>query len=483
MTSTVKERVVMAGATGFVGTRLREALRESYDLICLTRSSASLAQQRSRPGETWRQCDLFSVLELEQALAGADYAIYLVHSMMPSARLIQGTFADLDLILADNFSRAAERCGLRQIVYLGGLIPPMESLSPHLASRLEVERVLGRRGPPVTALRAGLIVGPGGSSLRIVVNLVRRLPVMILPAWTRTATQPVAIEDIIKGVRLTLGNPAAYGTAIDLGGPDQMTYSEMLQRTAQAMGLNRRFLHVNLFSVGLSKLWVSLLGGASRYLVGPLVDSLKHPMVARPNPFYDAILPTAVSFETALQNSLDAEGQMIPNPRDSVRPEDRRSLRKARRVRSVQRMPLPEGLRAEAVGPLYFRWLPRALRPLLVASEGPDGTYRTSFVRKRWVLIEFTHSKARSTPDRSLYYVTGGLLARTANNPKGRIEFREIEQPRCLLVAVHDFTPTLPWFIYRRTQALYHLWVMRRFAKWLTRFGRGLAATSPAATP
>lgn len=464
-----KKRVVMAGATGFVGTRLREALRESYDLICLTRSAASLAMQRSRPGETWRQCDLFSVLELEEALAGADYAIYLVHSMMPSARLIQGTFADLDLILADNFSRAAERCGLSQIVYLGGLIPEMETLSPHLSSRLEVERVLGRRSTPLTALRAGLIVGPGGSSLRIVINLVRRLPVMILPAWTRTQTQPVAIEDIVKGVRLTLGNPEHFGQAIDLGGPNRMTYSEMLQRTAEVMGLKRRFLHVNLFSVGLSKLWVTLLGGASRYLVGPLVDSLKHPMVARPNPVYESLLPGAISFESALRNSLDAEGEIVPNPRDSVRPKDQRSLKKARRVRSVQRMPLPEGLRAEDVGPLYFRWLPRALRPFLVASEGPHGVYRTSLILKRWVLIEFTRSATRSTPDRNLFYITAGLLARTANNKKGRIEFREIEAPRCLLVAVHDFTPTLPWFLYRRTQALYHLWVMQRFSKWLAR--------------
>ncbi len=459
----------MAGATGFVGTRLREALREDHDLICLTRSSASLAMQRGRSGETWRQCDLFSVLELEQALAGADYAIYLVHSMMPSARLIQGTFSDLDLILADNFARAAETCGLRQILYLGGLIPPMEQLSPHLASRYEVERVLGSRRTPVTALRAGLIVGPGGSSLRIVINLVRRLPVMILPAWTRTHTQPVAIEDVIKGVQLTLGQPTLYNQAVDLGGPDVMTYSDMLKRTAKVMGLKRRFFHVGIFSAGLSKLWVTLLGGASRYLVGPLVDSLRHPMIARDNSIYQAILPTAVSFETALRDSLDAGGQLVPNPRDSVRPKDQRSLRRAKRVRSVQRMPLPLGLRAEAIGPLYFRWLPRAMRPFLIATEGPEGTYRTSLILKRWVLIEFTHSTERSTPDRQLFYVTGGWLARTANNRKGRIEFREIEEPRCLIVAVHDFTPTLPWFIYRRTQAIYHLWVMSRFARWLGR--------------
>jgi uncharacterized protein YbjT (DUF2867 family) len=464
-----RKRVVMAGATGFVGTRLREALREDYDLICLTRSAASLAMQRGRPGEEWRQCDLFSVLELEEALSGADYAIYLVHSMMPSARLIQGSFADLDLILADNFSRAAETCGLEQILYIGGLIPTIEELSPHLTSRWEVERVLGSRRTPVTALRAGLVVGPGGSSLRIVINLVRRLPIMVLPAWTQTQTQPIAIEDIIKAVRLTLGQQTYACQHLDIGGPDVMSYSDMLQRTAQVMGLKRRFIHLNLFSMGLSKMWVALLGGASRYLVGPLVDSLKHPMIARDNPVYSAIRKDAISFDSALLNSLDSEGQLVPNPRDSVRPKDQRSLKRARRVRSVQRMPLPENLHAEDIGPLYFSWLPRAMRPFLRSSQIDGGIYRTSFILRRWVLIEFTHSPQRSTPDRQLFYVTGGFLARTEKNRKGRIEFREMSEPRCLLVAVHDFTPTLPWFIYRRTQALYHLWVMNRFAKWLSR--------------
>lgn len=478
MSGSKRQTVAMAGATGFVGTRLREALRDRYDLICLTRSSASLAMQRGRPGEIWRKCDLFSVLELEEALAGADYAIYLVHSMMPSARLIQGTFADMDLILADNFSRAAQTCGLKQIIYLGGLIPPMDPLSPHLASRLEVERTLGSRSTPVTALRAGLIVGPGGSSLRIVINLVRRLPLMILPAWTQTQTQPIAIEDIIKAVERTIGEEAYIGGQFDLGGPDVMTYSDMLKRTAQVMGRKRHFLHLSLFSTGFSKLWVTLLGGASRYLVGPLVDSLKHPMVAKENRLLETIQPESISFDTALQQSLDGEGEIVPNPRDSVRPKDKRSLRRARRVRSVQRMPLPGSLHAEDIGPLYFSWLPSALRPFLRFSKKGPHTYRTSFILKKWVLIEFTFSVERSTPDRQLYYVTGGFLAQTANNPKGRIEFREIQEPRCLLVAVHDFTPTLPWFLYRRTQALYHLWVMKRFAKWLLKKGVE-AANSP----
>src|SRR5690606_19576051 len=131
----------------------------------------------------WVQADLFSLLEVERALEGADVALYLVHSMIASAELTQGSFADFDLILADNFARAAKSRGVRHILYVGGLIPEGERLSRHLESRLEVEQTLRAQGVPVTALRASIIIGPAGSSLRMVENLVRRLPVMITPAW------------------------------------------------------------------------------------------------------------------------------------------------------------------------------------------------------------------------------------------------------------------------------------------------------------
>ena len=468
-----KPTIVMAGATGFVGTELRRALRGDYHLVCLTRSRAGLKSASGEDGEEWRRCDLFSLLELEHALEGADYAIYLVHSMMPSARLIQGTFADLDLIMADNFARAARQAGLKQIIYLGGLIPAMEELSSHLASRLEVEEALGSGGTPVTALRASLIVGPGGSSLRIVVNLVKRLPVMILPGWTRTRTQPIAIEDVVRAFQTVLGKPAFYGRHFDIGGPDQMTYQEMLSRTAKALGRKRIFLNVPFFSARLSKLWVTMLGGASRYLVGPLVDSLRHPMVASPNALQSIIEDGSIPFDDALKASINQQGITVPNPRDHIRKEDDHSIRKARRVRSVQRMNLPEGMTAEGILKEYFRWLPGVLFPFLRGSVREGGIWQLGLIFQKWRLIEFTLSRDRSSSGRQLLYITGGLLARLQKTPEGnrraRIEFREMLDRRCLIVAIHDFTPMLPWFIYSRTQARFHLWVMRRFGNHLRR--------------
>ena len=135
---------------------------------------------------------MYSMSSTEKALEGADIAVYLVHSMQPSTRLNQGTFEDTDLLLADNFSRAAEKNKLKQIIYLGGILPKdKHQISNHLLSRFEVEKTLGSRATPLTAIRAGIIIGPGGSSFKIVTNLVKNLPVMGCPKWTKSNTEAV----------------------------------------------------------------------------------------------------------------------------------------------------------------------------------------------------------------------------------------------------------------------------------------------------
>ena len=163
-----RKTIVIAGATGFVGRALAPALAPTARVIGLSRG----ARTPDSVYAEWRACDLFSLLDAEHALEGADVAFYLVHSMMPSAHLTQGHFRDLDLVCADNFARAAKSRGVRQIIYLGGLVPEGGALSPHLESRLEVERALGAYGVPVTSLRAGLVIGAGGSSFAMLQRAV-----------------------------------------------------------------------------------------------------------------------------------------------------------------------------------------------------------------------------------------------------------------------------------------------------------------------
>jgi uncharacterized protein YbjT (DUF2867 family) len=477
-----KPTVAIAGASGFVGTALRAALAEDYHVVGLTRSRARAA--RSDPGDPveWRHCDLFSLLELERALDGVDYAVYLVHSMLPSSRLTQGTFADLDLVLADNFARAAEHNGLRQVVYLSGLLPDdKDGLSPHLRSRYEVEQTLASRATPVTTLRTGLVVGPGGSSLRILVGLVRRLPAMVLPAWTDSDTQPVALRDVVRAVRLVLGQPEPYEGVFDVAGPDVMSYREMMGRTAEVMDLDRPMFGVPLITPRLSTLWVSLVTRSPRALVGPLVASLRHDMVVRDNPVQRAVGPDALGFEAALAEALDEDGRLLPDPRQSHRRQDDSAIREARLVRSVQRFRLPPGRTAEWAGREYLRWLDGFAGPFLRARVDGDRA-RFSVAPLPRPVLELTHAPDRSTPDRALFYVTGGLLADPDAARRGRLEFRSVLGGTTLLAAIHDFAPRLPWGLYRFTQAVAHLFVMHRFGRHLRR-QRGDAAARTAARP
>ncbi|MDX1419012.1 MAG: NAD(P)H-binding protein [Rubricoccaceae bacterium] len=477
--------VAIAGATGFVGTALRAALAEAYHVVGLTRSPHRAARADARDPVEWRHCDLYSLLDLERALADADYAVYLVHSMLPSSRLTQGSFADLDLVLADNFARAAARQGVRQIVYLSGLLPEStEALSRHLRSRYEVEQTLSAHGVPVTTLRTGLVVGPGGSSLRILVNLVRRLPAMVLPAWTESDTQPIALRDVIRAIRLVLGRPETYAGVFDVGGRDAMSYREMMERTAEVLGQHRPMLGLPLITPRLSTLWVSLVTGSPRALAGPLVASLRHDMVVRDNPVQRQIAPDALGFKEALRASVDEKGALLPDPRQSHRRSDDRTIREDRLVRSVQRFDLPPGRSAEWAGREYLRWLDGFAGPLIHvrvdgSGEAPQAAFFVRPVPKP--VLTLTASLDRSTPDRALFYVTGGLLADRNPRRRARLEFREVLDGDCLIAAIHDFAPRLPWGLYRLTQAVAHGFVMHQFGRHLERLADAEPATVPLA--
>ena len=182
--------------------------------------------------------------------------------MSPSTRLNQGSFEDTDLLLADNFARAAETAGLKQIVFVGGILPKDEGqFSTHLRSRYEVELTLGARSTPLTALRAGIIIGPGGSSFQIVEKLTNRLPIMATPKWASSECQPIDVEDILVIVQQSLGNEEAYGEAIEVGSPQVITYKDLLKMTAKVMGKKRIIFPIPFFTLELSKLWVGLFSG------------------------------------------------------------------------------------------------------------------------------------------------------------------------------------------------------------------------------
>lgn len=462
MTNGSTPTVAIAGASGFVGRALSPYLLPDFRVIGLARRPES---DPPAAGREWRKCDLFSLLECEQALVGVDTAVYLVHSMLPSARLTQGTFPDLDLIIADNFARSAAKTGVKHIVYLGGLVPDVPVLSRHIQSRLEVEQTLGSHGIPVTTLRAGIIIGRGGASFEMLRSIVQRAPLIFCPACADSLTQPVALSDVLQLLRHCVRNPSNRNRSFDIGSVDVLSYRELLEQMARILGRKPKLIampHVTLRRVGF---WLRLISGGSKNLVLPLVESMQHSMVARDRRLQDAAGVPGLGFLEAVQAAL-REGKGGDRPFRRFKWFRHRGTRVG--VRSVQRIPLPGGKSAQWVALQYDIWLPLFFKRFLRAEVD---SRRNLVIRTRFpcmILLELSYDHERSSrSDRQLFYITGGILARKTLRMTGRprLEFREVLNGTQILVAIHDYLPTLPWPIYNLTQAYAHLWVMRHFAR------------------
>ena len=449
--------IVIAGATGFIGRWFIERFHQDFNIIALSRGR--MLPDAGYDKAEWRQVELYSLTSTEAALAGADYAIYLVHSMQPSTRLHQGNFEDTDLLLADNFGRAAKANGLKQILFMGGLLPEhnsVDQLSRHLRSRWEVEQTLGKAGVPVTTLRAGIIVGAGGSSFTMIRKLVERLPVLICPSWCQSATQPVELDDALKMMKYSLGREDFYGRTFDIGGPRPTNYMTMIETVSELLGKNRIVRPVKYFSPGLSKMWVALFTDTSRALVSPLIESLKHDLVCQPNELLDAF-PDRTDFSTAARRALFGKDRLPPLPRrENVVREVKNT------VRSVQRLPNPGLHTATYVARIYQRWLPAYFRTLINVSS-VDNVSVFSLLGVGLLQLEFIPD--RSDEDRQLFYINGGKLVKRKDY--GWLEFRRVLNDEYVISAIHEFAPSLPWYVYTQTQARAHAFVMDKFGKYL----------------
>jgi len=470
------KRVAVAGASGFVGSSLIRELAKNYKVIALTRGD--IPKDSGNPNIEWRKCDLFSLLETEQALLDADFGVYLVHSMLPSAQLTQGSFSNLDLLVADNFSRAAEISNLEQIIYLGGIIPLDQKLSSHLKSRMEVETSLASYKTPVTTLRAGMILGAGGSSMNIMLHLVKRLPFMVCPKWTLRKSRPVYIDDVVESIKYVLGKSESYSKFYDLAGPTTVNYREMMVQAGLEMGKNLKTISVPFVSPQLSRLWVTLITGAPNNLIAPLIATLKNDMLPDKEHLLKIPGHTFLGYREALEKAMSNEKSRIKKPRAFTLPE---AERRKKTVRSVQRLYLPKGKNAGDVANYYMRWLPRHFDPFFkVEIDNNWIFFKAPFIKKSLLILE--KSSIRSSSNRQLFYIRGGLLAKiekdidvlvhTVVEGRGRLEFRQTYDSRHVLCAIHDYKPTLPWYVYCLTQALLHAWVMKRFDVYLRKKGK-----------
>mgnify|MGYP001296360952 FL=1 len=449
----MKKTVAIAGATGFIGKWFIDKYKNDFNIIALSRNKLKYPEKND---VEWRQVDLYSISSTTKALENVDVGIYLVHSMQPSARMNQGSFEDTDILLADNFSRAAEHCKLEQIIYVGGILPKDEhTMSKHLRSRYEVEKTLGSGTTPLTSIRAGIIIGPNGSSFRIVQKLVKNLPVMACPDWTKSLNQPIDIIDALNIIKWCIGNKKVFNKPLEIGGNQVITYMDLLKITAKKMNKKRLIFSLSFITVGLSKLWVSVITGTSKFLVSPLIESLKHTMTLNIENKIELEIDY-ISVENSVEKALNTKNKIPENP-EFVKVKTEKNT-----VRSVQRIANPSKRTAKFVARIYPIWLTKTFASLVNANF--DGKY-VKFSFFKIVLLELKVIKSRSNDKRQLFFITGGVLVR--RNDLGWLEFRSVLNNEYLIAAIHEYVPKLPWTVYKFTQAKVHLIVMKQFEKFL----------------
>lgn len=296
----VTTTLLVAGATGFIGRRLVPALVEQgYAVRAMTRRPESY----DGPGEPVAG-DVSDPASLAEPMAGVDVAIYLVHS------LGDDDFERKDATAARAFGLAAAASGVRQIVYLGGLGRDDAELSPHLRSRREVERLLGEPGVPVTVLRAAIVVGAGGISWEMTRQLVKNLPAMVVPRWATTRTQPIAVDDVVHYLVGVVGNEDAIGRVFEIGGPEQLSYLEMLHQAAKVIhGREVPIVPVPVLTPRLSSYWLALVTDVDTTTGRNLIDSMSTEVVVTDDAIRDLVPGEPMSYAEAVRCALEQSGK------------------------------------------------------------------------------------------------------------------------------------------------------------------------------
>ena len=288
--------VLVTGATGFIGRRLVPELVEAgHKVRAMTRRPDEYDGQGEPVG-----ADVNDPESLVDALAGVDVAVYLVHS------LDDPDFERKDAEAARAFGGAAAAAGVRQIVYMGGLGSDDGDLSAHLRSRREVEGLLGEAGVPVTVLRAAIVVGAGGISWELTRQLVKNLPAMVVPRWVSTRTQPIAVDDVIRYLAGVIGVPETYGRIFEIGGPDQLSYLEMMQVAAEvSSGKRVPIVRVPVLTPRLSSYWLALVTDVDVTTGRNLIDSMGTEVVVTDQSIRDIVPGEPLTYAEAVRRALE----------------------------------------------------------------------------------------------------------------------------------------------------------------------------------
>jgi uncharacterized protein YbjT (DUF2867 family) len=309
-------KILLTGATGYIGKRLLPSLiQKGHYVVCCVRDKKrftlpNYAQGKAEVIET----DFLKPETLKNIPKDIDGAYYLMHSMSTSSK-----FEELELSSAGNFREAVNNTNARHVVFLTGIINE-EKLSAHLESRKAVEEELAKGKYHFTALRAGIIIGSGSASYEIIRDLVEKLPVMVAPKWLNTLCQPIAVRDVIKFLERTLFEEKTFDKDFDIGGPDVISYKEMLYGYAKARGLKRKIFIVPVMTPKLSSYWLYLITSTTFKLAAALVDSMKINVICRNNDLNKILGIETMGYQEALKRTLDAieSNNIISGWKDSM---------------------------------------------------------------------------------------------------------------------------------------------------------------------
>jgi uncharacterized protein YbjT (DUF2867 family) len=308
-------RALVTGATGFIGGRLASALTDAgWDVRAMVRDrSGSRARELERSGHELHEGDVLRPETLRGAGEGVDVAYYLIHSM---GRGAGGDFVASERAAAESFARMAREEGIERVVYLGGLGDRPQS--KHLRSRHETALALGEHGPPLTYFRASMVVGAQSESYRTLRYLVQRLPAMIAPAWLKNETQPIAIDDTLSYLVQAPSVSASTGREVQIGGPDVLSYGEMLDRMAAVLGLRRRpRVPVPLITPWLSSHWIGLVTPVDAGVARPLVEGLAAPTVVTDPSGAELFDVQPIGFDEALRRAVAEDPDVQPGRQPS----------------------------------------------------------------------------------------------------------------------------------------------------------------------
>lgn len=309
-------KILLTGVTGYIGQRLLPVLLDSgHEVVCCVRDKNRFNTKRYLHQKiTVIEVDFLKKSTLDQIPNDIDVAYYLIHSMSTQS----GDFQELEVISATNFKERLEQTNVSQVIYLSG-ISNADALSKHLTSRRNVETILSGSKFALTTLRAGIIVGSGSASFEIIRDLVEKLPIMVAPKWLNTKCQPIAIRNVVEFLVGVIGKSATYNKSYDIGGPDILTYKEMLLRFARVRGLKRYIFIVPVMTPKISSYWLYFITSTSFALAKNLVNSMKVEVICKPNKLATMLGITLIDYDTSIKLAFDTieQNQVLSSWKDA----------------------------------------------------------------------------------------------------------------------------------------------------------------------